>query len=74
MLQLFHAWTENAHLQATTQIGFRKTQGTGKGTFFLKHVIDSSRIVKKSVYAAFVVYGRLMAALIERFSGQYSSP
>jgi hypothetical protein len=47
-------WAEKAQLRATTQFGFRKSQGTDEGTFLLKHVIDSYRTLNKPVYAAFV--------------------
>jgi hypothetical protein len=54
LMRRLDIWAENAQLRATTQFGFRKSQGTVEGTFLLKHVIDSYRTLEKTVYAAFV--------------------
>ena len=54
LMRRLDTWAEDAQLRATTQFGFRQSQGTDEGSFLLKHVIDSYRTLQKPVYAAFV--------------------
>ena len=46
LMRRLDTWAEDAQLRATTQFGFRQSQGMDEGSFLLKHVIDSYRTLQ----------------------------
>jgi hypothetical protein len=51
-------WAESKGLRARGQAGFRRGRGTPDQLFVLRHVLDTARVQKKTVYCAFIDFSK----------------